>query len=643
MSDKNLPNTNRQYVIGTAGHIDHGKTALVKALTGVDTDRLPEERSRGITIDIGFAHLSENITIIDVPGHERLIRNMVAGVSTIDLVVFVVAADDGVMPQSREHLDIINLLQIRQGIFVITKCDLADEDWLKLVEEDIRGLLKDTPFKDVNIVRTSATTGEGIEALKALILEKLAALSARQDFEVYRQPVDRVFSAKGFGTVITGTVLSGKLKLGDTVEVQPGGTVVRVRGLQTHDKDVEKVDLGYRAAVNLAGVEKEDVSRGMVLTRPESYQAVEIINARIRVLKSAAAPIKNNQRVRIHIHTAETFARIIFSDRTVLKKGESAYAQLRLEDKIHVAFQDRFIIRQFSPQRTLGGGLVLQTNPFRFRKKYAPVFQRALEMLESDELAERINGALDPLNCLPLSLWQLKLATNSPLSELQQSLKALAKSGLIFSESIGGKTHYFSRQQLETVTDRLVILLNRFHEAYPGRAGMSEAELASSLEKQFTAEAVRRALSYAVQQKKLAKDDKTFRMAAFAPELSSKDSETYKILIERYETAFYAPPTLKDMAGELDVKSGEFKELIKILRTEGILISVAEGLLFHKSVIPALEKQVQDFFAENEEMTVAQFKELTGTTRKHSIPLLTYLDRKGVTQRDGDIRRRGHK
>ncbi|RMG66472.1 MAG: selenocysteine-specific translation elongation factor, partial [Calditrichaeota bacterium] len=276
-----LLDPNRQYVIGTAGHIDHGKTALVKALTGVDTDRLPEEKARGITIDLGFAHLSENITIIDVPGHERLIKNMVAGVSTIDLVLLVVAADDGVMPQTREHLDIVRLLQIQHGVVAITKVDLVDEEWLELVSEDVRSLLQDSPFPRAPIVFTSAASGQGIEQLREVLLNELARVPSRQDTEVFRLPVDRVFSAHGFGTVVTGTVLGGSLKSGQQVEVQPSGRLSRVRGLQTHEQEVGRVRVGFRAAVNLADLTLDQIHRGDVLTEPGRYQPARQINARL--------------------------------------------------------------------------------------------------------------------------------------------------------------------------------------------------------------------------------------------------------------------------------------------------------------------------------------------------------------------------
>ena len=633
----------RQFIIGTAGHIDHGKTALVKALTGVDTDRLPEEKARGITIDIGFAHLSENITIIDVPGHERLIKNMVAGVSTIDLVLFVVAADDGVMPQSREHLDIINLLQIRHGLVVITKTDLADLEWLLLVEEDLRNLLRDTPFAGSEIYHTSTVSGEGISQLREALLQKLVDIPPRQDMEVFRQPVDRAFSVKGFGTVITGTVLSGMLKTGDEVEIQPGGVRTRVRGLQSHDREVAEVRAGYRAAVNLAGIDLENVQRGMVLTAPELFAPVSLINARLSLLASAPLPLKNNQRIRFHIHTGEAFARVLIPDAPQLAPGESGYVQLRLEQPVHAAFQDRFIVRQYSPQRTLGGGVVLQTEPFRYRKKYQALFRKTLAQLESDTPAGRISGAFDLIAAEPPKLWQLKTRTNLPLQELQRTVKALIQEEQLFSAGISGKTYYFSRAQLQACLERIVAALEKYHREFPGRAGLSEAEAISRLEKVFHPEALRKALEYGLRTKILARDHQQYRHASFTPQLSAKDSEKYQATAALYREAKFAPPTVKEILAQLSLTPKEFKELSRLLREAGQLVYIDETLMLHSSTLPELQALLQDFFRDKREITVAEFKELTGTTRKHAIPLLTYLDTNGYTERDGDVRRPGPK
>ncbi len=637
------PDPSRQYVIGTAGHIDHGKTALVKALTGVDTDRLPEEKARGITIDLGFAHMGKNITFIDVPGHERLVKNMVAGVSTIDLVLLVVAADDGVMPQTREHLDIIRLLGISHGVVAISKIDLVEPDWLQLVEEDLRGLLRSTPLAQSPVVKTSAATGAGIKALREALGKVLATLPPRVDQEIYRQPVDRVFSVKGYGTVVTGTVLSGSLKVGDEVEIQPVRPPlrVRVRGLQSHDAEVERVKTGDRAAVNLAGVDIQTVPRGRMLVQPGLFEPAEILNARLHVLASCPIPVKNNQRLRLHIHTAETFARIIIPTAPQLLPGQNAYVQFRLEQPVHAAFQDRFIIRQFSPQRTIGGGVVLQINPRRYRKRRHPLFTATLERLESADPLQRILAAFDPVSAHPLTRWQLKIATNLPLAQLQETIRQLQNDRCLLPDKIGKLTLYFSTEQLAEVLARIEPNLATFHQRFPGRPGLKTGEITSRMERFYPPEAVRKTLEWGVSTNRLARDGEYFRLADFSPQLSAKDSEKYHALEKRYREARFAPPTIKEILSEFELSANDFKELSKILREEGKLVFVDANLLFHSEAMAEIEILLKNYFQKKAEITVPEFKNLIGTTRKHAIPLLEYLDDRGVTQRAGDVRKAG--
>ncbi len=631
----------RQYVIGTAGHIDHGKTALVKALTGVDTDRLPEEKKRGITIDIGFAHLSRNITIIDVPGHERLIKNMVAGVSTIDLVLFIIAADDGIMPQTREHLDIINLLQIQHGIFVITKCDLVEADWLELVKEDVRELLRGTPFESALILQTSVETGEGIEQTRAAILETLAVVPPRHDAEIFRQPVDRVFTMKGFGTVVTGTVLSGRLKIGDQVEIQPSGQVCRVRGLQSHDENVEEVSAGYRAAVNLAGIDVGQIQRGEVLTAPAYYQPVNLFNARLTLLKSAPVHLKNNQRVRVHIHTRETFGRVVLPERKQLRPGESAFIQMRLEEPIHAAFQDRFIIRQYSPQHTLGGGVILQTNPLRFRKKYLAEFKWALEKLEKNEAEEKIPACFRIIHPEPLTEDELKIGTNLKRKELAKALQKLQEKRLLFRKTIAGKTVFFSRRQTEEALGHLVKFLRDFHQREPGKPGLSEAEIVSGFEKRYSADLIRLTITFGRQEAILVEDGGFIRLKDFTPQLSRDQSALLRQIQAVYHSENFAPPTYKEALEKFGAPPRLLKEVINSLPPKERPMYLTDNILFHPGALKAIRQKLAEFFRGHQEITVSEFRELLGITRKHAIPLLEYFDQHGITRRDGDVRRPG--
>ena len=538
--------SNRQYVIGTAGHIDHGKTALVKGLTGIDTDNLPEEKARGITVNIGFAHLSNNVTIIDVPGHERLIKNMVAGVSTIDLVLFVIAADDGIMPQTREHLDIVKLLGIQHGIFVITKTDLADQEWIKLVKQDIQNLLSDTVFGGAPIITTSVNSGEGIENLQKRILEELSKIPLKHDLEIFREPIDRMFNVKGFGTVITGTALGGSLKTGDPVEIQPSGIQSRARTLQTHDSDVKEVSVGFRAAVNLAGVELNQIERGHVLVQPNLYRPVEIISARLTILKSFSKPLKTNQRVRFHIHTAEALARIIIPDHSELKPGESAFVQIRLEQPVHAAYQDRFIIRQYSPQITIGGGVVLQTNPPRFRKKHLITFQKMMHCLESNDPKMKILASFDEELQQPLSLDQIKVSTNIAYAELERIVRELIARKDMFLQKAGPETIYYSRGQVERVLENLISELRKYHQSFPNRSGMNKHELISKLERQFSQESLQLAVNFGLDRGEIKTEKQVIRLADFDPQFSSKEAKLLEEINQHYLKAKFTPPTLKE-------------------------------------------------------------------------------------------------
>jgi len=383
-----MNDSDRQYVVGLAGHIDHGKTALVKALTGIDTDRLKEEKARGITIDLGFAHLSQNITLIDVPGHERLIKNMVAGVSTIDMVLFVIAADDGIMPQTREHLDIVSLLGISKGIFVITKIDLVEPDWIELVEEELRSLLKDSAFENAAILKTSTESGEGITEVKSSLLDTVKELQSRKHDGLFRLPIDRAFSKAGFGSIVTGSVISGKIRVGDTVEILPAKISARIRGLQSHDAQVEGVLAGYRAAVNLAGTDRIDLSRGQVLTEPNYYEPVTSLDAYLQILPNAIRRLKSQMKIRVHIHTSEVLGRLILMEKKELLPGETGLVQIRLDSPVYASYYDRFIIRLFSPQLTVGGGLVLETNPAKFRKRFEKDIVQNLLKLKDGTVSE---------------------------------------------------------------------------------------------------------------------------------------------------------------------------------------------------------------------------------------------------------------
>ncbi|GAB4376564.1 MAG: selenocysteine-specific translation elongation factor [Calditrichia bacterium] len=607
-------------------------------MTGINTDRLKEEQERGITIDLGFAHLAENVTIIDVPGHERLIKNMVAGVSTIDLVLFVVAADDGIMPQTREHLDIVKLLGIRNGVFVITKIDLVDQDWLDLVEEELRDFLTRNGFGQAPILKTSVTTGEGIKELKQMLADKLSEVSARRDDGIFRMPIDRVFNMAGFGTVITGSVLSGSIQSGAVVEILPDKLSVRIRGIQSHDHPVEAVQAGYRAALNVTGVNQNSLHRGQVVTLPGYYQPVEIFNARFSVLPSSPVEVRNQMRLRIHLHTTEVFARVLLPEVPRLKPGESEYVQFRLEKPVYASFGDRFVIRQYSPQITIGGGVVLLVNPPKYRKKIREEFYSQLSGLESENKRERILAVFSPTTMKPFTLPELQILSGTSRDEVQTMLKELEAEGEIVGLKRGNQRFYFSKGQMETVLGRIQRILENYHQNYPGRSGMPRAELISQVGRLYPEDVVELALSVGIGRGVLKSSNNTVALGKFQSRLSSMDMAQLNKLEEIYRSAQFNPPTMKEAIEQTGISEKNFREFTAILREQGSLVLIEEKFYFHREAIREATRLLKEFFSRNTELRVPQFKDLIGTTRKYAIPLLTYFDNQGLSERQGDVR-----
>jgi selenocysteine-specific elongation factor len=633
----------QQYIIGMAGHIDHGKTALVKALTGIDTDRLKEEKERGITIDLGFAHLSENVTIIDVPGHERLIKNMVAGVSTIDLVLFVIAADDGIMPQTREHLDIVQLLGIHNGIFVLTKIDLADEDWINLVEADIRNLLQGSVFADSPIIRTSTLTGHGIAEVQKKLSEKLSRLTVRKNDGIFRLPVDRVFSKTGFGSVVTGSVISGAAQTGEVIEILPEKISARIRGLQSHDSLTQRVDTGFRAAINLAGVELQNLYRGQMLTSVGFYQAVDSFNARISVLKNAVISVKNLMRIRIHLHTMEVIGRIILFNSKNLQPGESDYAQIRLENKIYASYGDRFIFRRFSPLVTLGGGTVLETSPLKYHKRYIKEITGLLNGLENNTPSERILAGFSTVDIRPLNLKEIQIKTGSRSEETYQQLQQLIQTKQVQQFSLNKTDYFLSDSQLQQIHLLLANELEKYQRRYPGRSGMSPAELISLLGKKYSEEVIRLAIEQGIANKKFKLAGELISTVHFQSRVSSAEQELLEKIELCYRQADFNPPLTTEVLEKFELPEKKLRELITLLREKNRLIFMEEKIFFHTDIIKNLVRLMEKFFSDHQEINIAEFKKLTNTSRKYAIPLLTYLDGNGITERKGDTRIPGNK
>ena len=610
-----------QIVIGTAGHIDHGKTALVKALTGTDTDRLAEEKSRGMTIDLGFAYLDKNITIIDVPGHERFIRNMVAGVSTIHIALLVIAVDDGIMPQTREHLHILRLLGVRYGIIALTKTDLAeDSDWIDLIELETRDLISDTFLKDAPIIRTSVETGKGIEALKSEITIQSKAIQTNLDRKFFHLSVDRVFSKTGFGSVVTGTVLSGKTKTGQELEIIPGNKKVKIRGMQTHGTKTSIVKMGDRAAINLAGAELEDIYRGTVIAEPNWVNSTETLIAHVTMIVDTKWKLKNRQRVHLHIGTAEVIAKVMMIEK-VLEAGQNGNVLFILEKPAAVIMDAQFIIRSFSPMETIGGCLVLDPNPTSNKSS----LKKWTKMI-SESQGERLKQFVEYFWKSPKSAGNW--ARDFHISEKQ--IKFLIKDESIFNE----KGFLFTSKMQDDSIDLLRSILQNFHEDNPYVKSLSQVRV-----KEISGFSINW-LSFLLEKisNELIYSEGGYALKSHAIVLSDFDKRLAVTLEKTIRDANFGLLTADQIPLENPKK---IIEILHILKDQGTIVALAHGLWIHVEVLDKLKNELSTYFSSKPKMKVADFKNITSTSRKTAIPLLEYCDKEGLTERDGDVRLKG--
>ncbi len=624
-------------IIGTAGHIDHGKTALIKALTGIDTDTLPQEKDRGVTIDIGFAYWKDQVTIIDVPGHERFVKNMVTGVCSVDLALFVVAADDGAMPQTREHLGILNFLGVRRGVVALNKVDLVEPDWAELVEEDLRDLFKGTFLDGAPIVPVSAATGEGIETLRTLLEEEIGKVETRPDGGVFRLPVDRVFSVRGFGTVVTGTVLSGQVRVKDVVMLQPADQAVRVRGVQVHGRGVETALVGHRAAVNLADVEVDQVARGDLLAQQGYFSSTYMLDARLRLLKDAPASLKNRARVHLHLGPRDVLARVVLLEADELRPGESQLVQFRLEGRGVAARGDRFVIRRYSPVQTLGGGVVLDAQPVKHRR----FREDTLERLRGSEVEDptRVLGLrLKAAGFRANSARDLAAALGLSLSETNDRLQGLLDDGEAFGFRHAGEAVYVHTDSWQSLLTRITEALSTYHQANPLRAGVSHNELRPRVEGKPPAGFFEHAIDHLLSEKVLASVGPLLRLAEHRIRFSEDQGRIREEILDLLRAARAAPPDLNEIGVHLAQDAAEVHAVAAAMQAMGEIVRLDENLVFLPRTLEEIEQGLDGYLQRNREMSVSAFRDLVGTTRKYAVPLLNYFDNKGVTVRKGDVR-----
>jgi len=623
-------------VIGTAGHIDHGKTLLVKALTGMDTDTAPEEKARGITIELGFAFLGDQITLIDVPGHERFVKTMVAGVSTIDVALLVVAADDGIMPQTREHLDVLQLLGIGRGVIALNKIDLVEEDWLELVEGELRQLTQGTFLEAAPILRVSAHTGQGVEELKRCLLSLAAQTRARRQGGPFRLWVDRAFVVKGFGLVCTGTVWSGSIESGDTVELMPAGRPLRVRGLQQHGREVARVQAGDRAALNLPGVEVGQILRGDALVAPEYFRPTSLLDVRLRLLPSCPKPLETRSRVRLHLGTAEVMARVVLLEGQTLEPGAGALAQLRLETPLVAAWGDCFALRRYSPPLTIGGGRILDPQPLKHRRGEAGLVQglNALEQEDRPDLVEAMLR-LDPEGARPCRA--LAGALGLGLEQLDKSAAALGDR--VVRLQLENQPALIHASQWQVLRQRTEKALSVFHRANPLKTGLNREELRRLADRRVDTGLFEQVLQELERQGRLAAEGPLVRLATHQIRFSAEE-ETLRqqLLAALNQPALAEIPDAEGLTRLLQVEGRQVEALLKAMTSLGTVVALEGGLLLHVEALAQVRGRLRAHLEQQGSVTVAGFRDLLGANRRWALALLALFDREGLTQRQGDLR-----
>ena len=633
-----MSNATKSVIVGTAGHIDHGKSLLVEALTGTHPDRLAEEKRRGITIDLGFAFLEEGgvrFGFVDVPGHERFVSNMLAGAAGIDVVLLVIAADESIKPQTREHFDICRLLGVERGVVALTKSDLVDADSLELVRLETEDFLRGSFLERAPVVPVSAKTSAGLSELKQALRNAATEVQGKDAARYFRLPIDRAFAMKGFGSVVTGTLISGSVGPGDEVELFPGGGKLRVRGVQSGGKAVDRATPGQRTAINLAGIEHTALKRGMVLAAPGKFRKTRRIDVRMQLLASARK-MKQGARVHFHAGTVETIAEVFFHGQRELPPGGSAFANLKLQDEVLVLPGDRFIVRQFSPVVTIGGGVML--DPHARRPMLKDTGRAAFLATLEQGSREEILSAMTERALLGLPFEEIVARTAWAEKEIHEAVGKLSSGGRVKTVSTDPLV-LISGKKFEEVRNKIFERVDKFQKENPLSPGMPREDLRASLGKRVRTETFRAALEELATQKKLDTQGELVKKAGSEIALLPEEAKAKEQIEAAFASAGLAVPSVKEVLAKLSVEAKRSEKLVQILLREKNLVRVTTELVFHRQALAQLKEQLSAYKkAKGDRISVPVFKELTGITRKYAIPLLEYLDRERVTRRAGDER-----
>lgn len=631
----------REIVLGTAGHVDHGKTSLVRALTGIDTDRLKEEKKRGITIELGFAFLDlpcgHRLGIIDVPGHERFVKNMVAGASGIDILAFVIAADEGIMPQTREHFEICKFLGVKQGLVIITKKDLVEDEWLILVQEEIKEFLTNSFLEDAPMVVVSTVTGENIDAVKDLLNKIVTDSQFTESHGPFRLPVDRIFSMKGFGAVVTGTSISGRIRVGDDVMLYPKELPVKIRGIQVHSRDVSEVEAGSRTAINLQGVEKDEITRGDMLASVGVLHPSFMMDADFTYLSLNKKPLKNRTRVRLHLGTAEIMGRVVLLDDEELAAGERTNVQLLLEEPVGVWPGDHYVVRSYSPVYTIGGGIIFSVAAQK-RGRFKTINHETFKIYHEGSVQEMILLYLRESGLSGLTFAELSVRTGLFSKKLKKNIDfpVSARQILVIDSETQRMIAASVYQKLKLVVEQT---LGRYHKDHPLKAGLLKEELRSTLYRGLDQKLFQYMVKDLAKKAVIVVDESVIRLVNHQVNLEDDALTIRKKMAEFYKTADFTTPTIKEVYNRFSHYPRKMVgEILDVLIRDQVLVKVNDTFYYDTRTLVSLQQKLINFVRKNGDIDAQGFKRLTGLTRKFSIPLLEYFDKAKVTIRVGDKR-----
>lgn len=630
----------KHFVLGTAGHVDHGKTALIKALTGTDTDRLKEEKQRGITIELGFASLAlpsgQALGVVDVPGHEKFIKNMVSGAAGIDLVMMVIAADEGIMPQTKEHLHICSLLGISHGIVAVTKTDMVDEEWLHLVRSEVADFMKGTFLEGAPVVAVSAVKNEGLTDLVQALDATTSKLAEKTDDGIFRLPVDRVFTMKGFGTVVTGTLISDHIKIGEEVQILPESIAARIRGIQVHNQQTEEAWAGQRTAINLQGIEKSTINRGDVIVRPNTVWPTQRPDVFVEYLSSNPKSLKNRALVRLHTGTSEIIARIILLENDELAPGQSGFAQLILSDQAVSVAGDHFVLRSYSPVTTIGGGRIMDPLPKK-HKRFNPKILDDLTRLREGSLQDRISVILERAGYTGINVNRLASRLGVKAKKIGEALDILLSGKQAFLLDSDDKTVIAAGlfAEIEAVITKN---LAAYHKKNPLKEGMPKEELKGFLKNDVSQKLFNMALASLNKKEMIVSDKEHVRMAGHQVQLAEDLDSLRRDIADIYNKAGLSPSSMTEVINQFSDRKTKAQSIINLMIKEGELIKINEELCFASISLNQLRKDYKAMLMKDGKATPASFKELTGLSRKYIIPLMEYFDMDKLTVRVGDHR-----